>query len=130
MHHAKKRGNKVIPLAILSRILAQSCVTPLPDLCRDRVGTGYAASPRCHHSATIYFNGVLLDYVEQVIHLGHILTSNLDDKQDIIRVIKDMNRKANSLLCTFKSANLFVKSFLIKSYCLSVVLYGVCQHLL
>ena len=64
-----------------------------------------SASPRCHHSATIYFNGVLLDYVEQVIH---ILTSNLDDKQDI----KDMNRKANSLLCTFKSADPFVKSFL------------------
>ena len=28
MHHEKKRGNKEIPLAILSRILAQSCVTP------------------------------------------------------------------------------------------------------
>ena len=34
MHHAKNRGNKEIPLAILSRILAQSCVTPLPELCR------------------------------------------------------------------------------------------------
>ena len=30
MHRAKNRGNKIIPLAILSRILAQSCVTPLP----------------------------------------------------------------------------------------------------
>ena len=28
MHNAKNHGNKVIPLAILSRILAQSCVTP------------------------------------------------------------------------------------------------------
>ena len=28
MHHAKNRGNKEIPLAILSSILAQSCVTP------------------------------------------------------------------------------------------------------
>ena len=28
MHHEKNRGNKEIPLAILSRILAQSCVTP------------------------------------------------------------------------------------------------------
>ena len=35
MHNAKNRGNKVIPLAILSRILAQSCVTPLPELCRE-----------------------------------------------------------------------------------------------
>ena len=32
MHHAKNRGNKEIPLAILSRILAQSCV---PELCRE-----------------------------------------------------------------------------------------------
>ena len=34
MHHAKNRGNKEIPLAILSRILAQSCVT----LCLNYVG--------------------------------------------------------------------------------------------
>ena len=33
----KNCGNKVIPLAILSRVLAQSCVTPLPELhvCRE-----------------------------------------------------------------------------------------------
>ena len=28
IHHEKNHGNKVIPLAILSRILAHSCVTP------------------------------------------------------------------------------------------------------
>ena len=36
MHHAKNRGNKEIPLAILSRILAQSSVT-LPTEFRQRV---------------------------------------------------------------------------------------------
>ena len=38
MHHAKNRGNKEIPLAILSRILdlAQSCVTP-PYMVQHRV---------------------------------------------------------------------------------------------
>ena len=35
MHHAKNRGNKEIPLAILSRILAQSHVIPLPELCKE-----------------------------------------------------------------------------------------------
>ena len=34
MHHAKNRGNKEIPLAILSTILAQSCIT----LCLNHVG--------------------------------------------------------------------------------------------
>ena len=38
MHHAKNRGNKVIPgpSAILSRILAQSCITPPYIILRQR----------------------------------------------------------------------------------------------
>ena len=35
MHHAKNRGNKEIPLAILSRILAQSCITLCLNICRE-----------------------------------------------------------------------------------------------
>ena len=41
---------------------------------------------------------------------------------DIIRVIRDMNRKVNSILCTFGSVDPFIKCFLVKSFCLS--LYG------
>ena len=43
MHHAKNHGNKVIPLAILSRILAQSCVTP-PYIIKDKGVTHDCAS--------------------------------------------------------------------------------------
>ena len=57
-----------------------------------------------------------------LIHLGHILTSNQDDREDIIRVIKDINPKANLVLCKFHAADSFIKCYLIKSYCLS--LYG------
>ena len=36
MHYVKNRGNKEIPLVLLSRILAQSCIlNPLPELCRE-----------------------------------------------------------------------------------------------
>ena len=63
---------------------------------------------------TIYFNGTKLSYS---VHLGHILTSNLDDTADIMR-------NANSLLCTFHFVDPQVKSFLLKFYCLS--LYGCC----
>ena len=70
----------------------------------------------------LIFNGSKLKFVEEVTHLGHILANNLDDKQDIIRAVKDLNRKANSVLCKFSSLDPFVKCFLIKSYCLS--LYG------
>ena len=68
----------------------------------------------------IMFNGTTLRLVEEVSHLGHILAYNLDDKQDINRAIKELNRKANSVLCKFSSLNPFVKFFLIKSYCLSL----------
>ena len=70
----------------------------------------------------LIFNGSKLKFVEEVTHLGHILANNLDDKRDIIRAVKDLNRKANSVLCKFSSLDPFVKCFLIKSYCLS--LYG------
>ena len=74
------------------------------------------------HSPTIHFNDTILQFSDQVTHLGHLLTYNLDDRPDIIRVVKDINCKANSVLCTFSSADPFVKCYLIKSYCLS--LYG------
>ena len=62
-------------------------------------------------SATISFNGTVLCYLDYVTHLGHILTWDLNDHMDIIRVIRDMNRKANSILCTFGSVDPFIKCF-------------------
>ena len=55
-----------------------------------------------------------------VTHLGHILSYNLDDKEDIIRAIKDMNRKANSILCKFSSLDPSVKCFPLKSLSITV----------
>ena len=73
-------------------------------------------------SATISFNGTVLCYLDYVTHLGHIITWDLSDHMDTIRVIRDMNRKVNSILCTFGSVDPFIKCFLVKSFCLS--LYG------
>ena len=80
---------------------------------------------RCHalrNIPTIVFNNIPLSFLDEVSHLGHSLTYNLDDKQDIIRAVKHMNRKANSVLCKFSAVDPFTKCFLIKTYCLS--LYG------
>ena len=52
---------------------------------------------------TIAFNNVVQQYSYEVTHLGHILTPHLDDKNDIIRAVKDLNRKANSLFCIYFS---------------------------
>ena len=68
---------------------------------------------------TVVFNNVVLQYSNEVTHLGHILTPDLDD---IIRAVKDLNCKAISHFCIFRVVDPFVKCFLFKSYCLS--LYG------
>ena len=70
----------------------------------------------------IYFNGIKLCFMDQVVHLGYVLTDDLDDTADILRAVKDLNRKANSLLCTLKFLDPLKMTFLLKFYCLS--LYG------
>ena len=56
-------------------------------------------------SANIKFNDTVLPYVHEVAHLGHVLSYNLDDTPDIIRAVRDMNRKVNSILFTFSAAD-------------------------
>ena len=80
----------------------------------------FRSSIICRFLPTITFNNVTLHYSDQVQHLGHILSHNLSDTVDILRVLKDMNRKANSTLCLFHFTDPFVKSFLIHAYCLSL----------
>ena len=71
---------------------------------------------------TILFNNIHLTYSDQVLHLRHILTNELDDDADILRATREINRKVNFLLHTFDSIDVITKTFLFKSYCLPV--YG------
>ena len=73
-----------------------------------------------HPSSPVFiFNNHVLRHSNEV---GHILTSDLNDSSDILRVVKDLNCKGNYLLCAFHAADPFVKCYLLKSFCLS--LYG------
>jgi len=60
----------------------------------------------------IHFNDVQLSFSDSVVHLGHLLSYDLSDK--IIRVIKDVNRKANLVLYTFRYVEPFVLIYLIR----------------
>ena len=75
-----------------------------------------SASPR------FIFLGQTLPLSNSISHLGHILTYNLFDDDDICAISKDMCRKANCLLHTFSCCDPFVKTRLFSSFCLS--LYG------
>ena len=67
-------------------------------------------------------NGQLLRFSDEVYHLGHILSLNLCDRNDILRATKDFNQKSNYILSIFNCVDPSVKSFLVKSFCVS--LYG------
>ena len=66
-------------------------------------------------------NGQLLHFSDEVCHLGHnILSFSLCDRNDILRATKDFNRKSNNIFSTFNYVDPSVKSFLVKSFCLSL----------
>ena len=73
-------------------------------------------------NSSILFCGRYLPLLNELLHLGHILTYNLSDDRDILLKCKDMIRKANSLLCSFSNLSPIVLTCLFRSVCLS--LYG------
>ena len=84
-------------------------------------------------AAIIEFNGVHLNFSNTVLHPGHLVTFDLNDQEDIVRVAKDINLKANSMMCTFGFSDHFVLTYLFKSYCLSLygcVLWSLSSHAL
>ena len=68
------------------------------------------------------FLGQRLCFSQTIVHLGHILSHDLSDGEDIVSIKKDLCRKANCLLHIFSSCNPHIKSTLFQSFCLS--LYG------
>ena len=66
-----------------------------------------------------------IEFVHSWSHLGHIISSDMDDVSDINRC-RDCRHKLigqmNYVVCSFHQADSIVKITLLKSYCLS--LYG------
>lgn len=67
-------------------------------------------------------NGHSIEYVDEYVHLGHVISSDLDDARDIERCRLALIRQINGVLCLFGKLNPIVKMQLLTSYCYS--LYG------
>ena len=78
---------------------------------------------RLHKSAivedVVEFCGVQLTFVDTVVHLGHTLSCNLSDSEEIEIKTKDFIRRANCLLLNFGVCSAAVKSMLLQSFCMS-----------
>jgi len=67
-------------------------------------------------------NGNVIEFVQSWPHLGHIITSNMDDASDIDRCHTKLISQINNVLCSLHQVDSIVKVNLFKSYCFS--LYG------
>ena len=62
-------------------------------------------------------DGQTIQCVSKYTHLGHVISANLDDKDDIIIRRNSLCRKINSVLCYFCERDALVKLKLLRSYC-------------
>ena len=60
-----------------------------------------------------------LTFVDTVVHLGHTLSCNLSDSEDIEIKTKDFIRRANCLLLNIGVCSAAVKSTLLQLFCMS-----------
>lgn len=71
---------------------------------------------------TFYVGNKPIEFVDSFSHLGHIITSRLDDSTDILKQRGNFIGQVNNMLCYFSKLKSFVKNRLFQSYCTS--LYG------
>ena len=67
--------------------------------------------------ATFQIGGQPIEFVDQWPHLGHIISSNLNDEQDIIQRRNAMAGQINNVLNYFAGLDSLVKQRLLTTYC-------------
>jgi Reverse transcriptase (RNA-dependent DNA polymerase) len=68
---------------------------------------------------SFYIGSNYIEFVDKWPHLGHIITNDCDDFEDIKAKKCSLIGQVNKILCTFSNVNCLTKSKLVKSYCTS-----------
>jgi len=58
-----------------------------------------------------------MEYFDTYLHLGHVISNNLDDESDITREQGQFVGQVNNVLCHFRQLDCFVKYCLFRSFC-------------
>lgn len=67
-----------------------------------------------------FLNGNLIPTTTEILHLGHILTQDLDDSSELIRVSKSFNKQFHAFHCRFVGINNFqLLKHIFNSFCTS-----------
>ena len=72
----------------------------------------------CDHFPAFSANGQILTFVTQFKYLGHVISNDLRDDEDIKREIKALFTRCNILSSRFKRCSRLVKIRLFQAYCM------------
>ena len=100
-----------------------------PSLILKRLNLLDLVCPPCLHAKyTLHLVVLYSTSRTQCLILIHLLSYNLDDMPDIIRATKDLNRRANFVLCVFLSQTYLLRIILLNhSVCQCMVVHcGLC----
>ena len=76
----------------------------------------------------IEFNGVHLNFSDTIFHLGHLISFDLSDQEDIFHIINSINQKAKLIMNTFRFSDPFVLTYLFVSLSMEVF-YGLYRQI-
>ena len=120
------------PTAYVMRCMLSICESYAADFCvsfNASKSKCVICTSRRKPTETVYLwcsqftiNGNVIESVLSWPHLGHIITSNMDDASDIDRCRTKLICQINNVLCSLHQVYSIVKVNVLKSYCLS--LYG------
>ena len=71
-----------------------------------------------------HVDGKSISFVTQHMHLGHLISSDMNDKNDILNRKNAVCGKLNNLLCYFWKCDPFIKLKLLCNFCCDF--YGSC----
>ena len=64
-----------------------------------------------------YVDGKQISFVTQYTHLGHVISSNMNDRCDVLSKRNSLCGKMNNLFCNFWKCDPFVKLKLLRNLC-------------
>ena len=67
----------------------------------------------------VFIGSQHIEFVEKWPHLGHIITNDCDDSEDLNVKKRRLIGQINNIICTFRNVNCLTKTKLVKSYCTS-----------
>jgi len=84
------------------------------------VGKKWRSLSSAMRDCVFYIGGNQIGYVDSYSHLGHIISSNLVDDEDIMHRRNTFVGQVNNVLCFFNKLDWFVRIKLFKAYCSSI----------